>query len=680
LFDFKVHKSFVLHSLIIFITTLIIFIPTFNADFVTWDDSSHVFENPYIHSLSLENIKAIFVSSDVQRMYMPLTVLSYAIDYHFVKLKPALYHLVNVAVHLAVLMLIYLLVLRLSSSSAVAFWSTLIFAIHPMHVEPVAWVTGRKDLLNAAFFLLALHAYWSYLEKGRVINLCWVFLCGILSMLAKPTALGLPFVLFLFDWCRQRKFSLKSLLEKGILLMSLVPIAWLTFKGNMEIVFAHSSLFKSILLALWSGTFYLKKFFFPLVLSPIYALPKPIGLFQIDYLLAVLICGFSLFIVFKFRKQKWVLFAFLYFFLSLFFLIRFNENLATSLVADRYMYLPSLGFCILLGSAINQYFGRRLKAPAFFDQAKVEQQHNQCIMSRRVWRLGLFSNVIVLMLLGAKAHLMSRVWQNSFSLWNFVIKELPDDPKGYASRGLLYRREGKQSLALEDFNKAIALDPYSYKTYNNRGLLFKDMREFERALADFNHSVELNPYYDKTYLNRGKIHKFRNEYQKSLDDFNKAIALNPQLAGAYLNRGNLYQINQQFELALNDYHAALNIIPDYPEVFQNKGNVFLNQGRVDDAIEEYEKALRLKPNFWEAHYNKALLHQLKGEWDWALESFSHVIKINEQLPEAYYQRAKVYIHLERLDEALQDATKAKTIGLAGAGALVRSLNQTMSRK
>ena len=204
----RLNKDIVVCSIILVITFLV-FSPALKGEFLVWDDDNHVVDNAHVRSLAADNIMAIF-SSRVNNTYIPLTTLVFAVEYHFFKLNPFIFHFTNIILHLGVCSLVFWLALRLRLTSIGAAMATLIFAIHPMHVESVAWITELKDVLYAIFYLGALHVYLSYIrfpftgngskQKPAVRFYAWTILFGILSILAKPMAVSLPFILLLMDW------------------------------------------------------------------------------------------------------------------------------------------------------------------------------------------------------------------------------------------------------------------------------------------------------------------------------------------------------------------------------------------------------------------------------------------------------------------------------------------------
>lgn len=212
--------------------TFCVFSYTLHNGLLNWDDGAHLWGNPLVRSLSLENIVRIF-TTDTARNYIPLTIFSFAVEYHWFGLNPLVYHLTNLVLHLAVTGLLFLLALRMGLSATGAGLAALLFGIHPLHVESVAWVTERKDVLYAFFYMLAIIFWWSYITDGRRMSYVYSVLFGALSVLAKPMALSLPLVLCLFDWLRQRPLR-QTVMEKIPHVLCIVPVVGITFVMNIR--------------------------------------------------------------------------------------------------------------------------------------------------------------------------------------------------------------------------------------------------------------------------------------------------------------------------------------------------------------------------------------------------------------------------------------------------------------
>jgi len=429
-------------NILILVTfVFVVFFPCLKADFINLDDNGHILNNPALHDLSLGSIKQVFTQT-LNKTYIPLTVLSFSIEKHFFGFNSFVFHLDNLLLYSGIVVLAFLLAQRLGLSLNASFLAALIFAIHPMRVESVAWVTERKDLLYALLYLLALQQYWSYLKtSSKKYYLSMVFL-GFLSILAKPMALSLPLVLLILDWFYGRRLSKQVIIEKLPIFLYVVMIAWVSYALNMRDVSGYI-FSKGVLVWIWSFSFYFWSFLFPFQVSPYYALPHPVSIFYWPYLLSAIFFVSLIFLLIRFYKNKLFVFAVLYFFSSIFFLLRFDET-DFSVVSDRFMFLPSLGICIFIGSWVDQ----RIKA-----------------------RGGMIIFYLLLVLMGIKTNLQCQVWHDSVSFWSEIIHEYPDNYRAYNNRGVAYYQKGRDDLALRDYNKAIALNPNATKAYKNRSLL-----------------------------------------------------------------------------------------------------------------------------------------------------------------------------------------------------------------
>lgn len=450
--------------------TFLVFFPCLKAGFLEfWDDDYHLTRNSHCFSLSPEGIDGIFHST-VNKTYIPLTTLSYAVEYHFFGLNPFVYHLDNVLLHLIVVGLIWLLAQRLGLSPVGAAAASMIFALHPMHVESVAWVTGRKDMLYSIFYLLSLIGYSDYLTSRRRWPYAVSLLCGFLSILAKPLALSLPLVLVLMDLHRQRP-ARQWIMDKIPYLLLMMPVVWQTYALQARNPHALIGA-QGLLIWTWSAAFYVQKFFFPAILIPLYNLPRPVSLWTWDYAQAILTLGLCAVLVFKLRRNRWIVGAFLFYIVSTFFLWRWDD-FDVSIVADRFMYLPSLGFCLWLGSLAEN-------------------------LPKLRWLLPM---ALLLALITVKTSLQTAVWRDDLTLWNYVLAHSPDNPTAYRQRGMTYGTHGQYKESLQDFNKLIGMYPKVAENYNNRGYTYLLAGNTEAAKADFIRAVVLAPGFTQAWTN-----------------------------------------------------------------------------------------------------------------------------------------------------------------------------------
>lgn len=490
--------------LIVFI--LVLFFPCLKADFINLDDGGHVVGNSAVQDLSLGSIKQMFTQT-VNKTYIPLTTLSFAIEKRFFGFNQFVFHLDNLLIYTGVVILVLLLAKQMGLSLEASFLAALIFAIHPMRVETVAWVTERKDVLYALFYLLALHQYWAYLKTLSIKHYLLTFLFGLMSILAKPMALSLPLILLVLDWFYGRRLTKRVFIEKIPIFLYIIGIAWTTYALNRD---HHiGNIFpQGALIWVWSLVFYVWKFFFPFQLSPYYVLPYPVSIFHWPYSLSVVLFLLLILLLVRFHKHKLFIFSFLYFFFSIFFLLRFDGRWF-NVVADRFMFLPSLGICLFVGGwAVQRLKNRWCKIILYF----------------------------LLVLMGIRTDLQCQIWHNSISFWNAVIKEDPYYYRAYNNRGVAFFQEEQDDFALRDFNMAIALEPQAVKAYNNRGFLYYIKKEDSKALEDFNKAISLDPTFPATYMNLSLLKKAQKDYSQALQDALYAKKLGLLVDDAYIKR------------------------------------------------------------------------------------------------------------------------------------------------
>jgi tetratricopeptide (TPR) repeat protein len=526
----------------------IVFSPALYQPFVHWDDDVHCYDNPNVRGLDGGHIEAIF-STDVNKTYIPLTIFSFALEYHFFKTNPFFYHFDNVLLHAGVVLLVFLLASRLGLSQGAAFLGALLFGIHPMHVESVAWVTQRKDVLYSLFYLLCCWHYVGYLKSRRMLNYIWALLFAFVSILAKPMALSLPLILCLLDWfVKGGRPARASWFDKVPFGLVVFPIAWVTYLMNMRAIDLNWT--QAPLVWLWSFSFYLLKFVFPKELLALYQLPAPVNLFNPQFFIAVVIFVIFFLSLILFRRQRLFVFACLYFFLSIFFLLRFDNKQDLSFVADRFMYLPSLGFCWLFGFYADSALFLLKERPIFR-------------------RLLLGAVCLLYALLGNLAYHQTKLWGDEFLIWSRVAERFPS-AAAYNHLGNYFLNQRDYAQALSYYDKVIAIDPRYHKPYGNRGVVHLQERNYDAAIADFTIVIALNPADAAgAFNNRGYAYLQLHDLDAALMDFHRAIVRDPQNFRAYMNRATVYKNIGQFNLAMQDLLAALRINPDDRAVKSN---------------------------------------------------------------------------------------------------------------
>ncbi len=522
-------KKAILTAICLGIIVFVLFSSNLGNEFTNWDDDVYVTDNVDVHHLSFQSIKNIFKST-VTKTYAPLSVLSFAIEWHFVEDKPFLYILNNILLHVAVCGLIYLLALQMGLSIRAAFLAALLFGIHPMHVESVAWITERKDVLYAFFYMLALCSYWHYLDNKKIKFFILSMLAGLLSILAKSMALSLPFILLVLDWYHGRKITFNVLKEKIPHFFYIVPVAAVTYLINARV--PAKDFIQAIMIWTWSFTFYIQKFFLPIHLSPIYELPKPIGFDHLHYNIAVIVFALIIYLLIRFRKNRLVLFALLYYYFSIFFLLRMAEEVHVSVVADRFMYLPSLGLCLLLGSLADQ----------LLTQTKKRKQKHFLIASTCI--------VIILGLLGTRTHFQNKVWKDAGKVWDKAMEYSSNTPLILNNRGVIYLRKKQYDLAIADFTKAVKLRPKYVNAHYNLGLVYQNSEKYDLAVVNYNLALKYDPEYTKALINKCLLYIKSNRYDEALVSGLKAIETNKDSGKGHYFLSKIYRHKKDYPKAL----------------------------------------------------------------------------------------------------------------------------------
>lgn len=575
----------------ILLAVFLAFRPCLNNELLYWDDDVHIWNNASIQKMDGPHLIQVFKQT-VNQTYIPLTVLSFGIERHFAGTRAFVYHLDNLALHLAVASLVLVLALSLGLAPAAAACATLLFAIHPLKVESVAWVSERKDLLYAFFYVLALIQYVRYVRTGRARPYVLALLCGLLSILAKPMALSLPLVLMTIDWILERKFSGRTIADKVPFILYAVPIAWITYRLNTNP--AIQDVGQSALVWVWCFAFYLWKFAWPLNLAPLYNLPLPIHLASPPYAFSAALLEAACAGIGFFFKNRWFVFGWLFYLASIFFLLRFDNSTDSNLVADRFMYLPSLGLCLFLGkAALDWYLRVRTKRPflASFSRASL---------------------VSLFLVLGFLTNQQCRIWKDDLSLWQQTIRISPDDPLAYNNLAYYYYNKNELELSLAYYDRAIRLNPNYYIPYITRGTIYFYKGNDRLALEDFTRAVAFRPDLATPYSNRGAIYVKQKQYDKALDDLNEAIRIDPNMSAPYNNRGHVYLMRGHWNRALADFNHAIAINPRSVIGYFNRAEVYRNTGKPDQALKDYLTILQLDPDNEDAANKVADLQMQKA--------------------------------------------------------------------
>lgn len=597
--------------IIILLFSLLVLYPVVENGWVFWDDPTYVLENEQLEIESWSQVAEQFNFVVVQGNYHPITMLSYVIDYSIDGLNPKVFHSTNLIIHLLNTLLVYILIYRLFHDKKIGFLVSILFSIHPMHLESFAWVSERKDVLYVFFFLLGLIQYLNYTRSGNFRSYFLSILLYLMALLSKGMAVVFPVVLLLIDYLQHRTMNKKALLEKlPFFILSIIfglIVIWAQSKGDAITSNADSPFIQTFLVPIYGLFMYLLKGIIPYNLSALHPYPSIEG--GVPFLIKFSIVPLLLFvgiIVKFFRSNRPVVFGLLFFLVVIFPVLQFL-SVGSAIISERYTYLAYLGLFVFMGVLLSRVYQ----------------------ISSKVVKVGVVSAVVIYLgSLSFQTYSRTKVWSNDETLWSDVINTYPDDYFAYMKRGSFRAKNGNYSSAMKDLNKSIKLFQHDYYAFNNRGMIY---------LAE-------------------------QKYDLAEKDFSKAIALDSNLYEAYLNRGLIFLNTRKYELALQDFQKSTFLAPDNELNYLNSALLYERMYRIDDALVAFQKAVKINSvNSQTYFYRGQLLYKIK-EYAEALKDFDRSLQLSKSDAKTCYWKAKTLLELNRKQEAMVVLKEAVNLG------------------
>ncbi len=621
----KVEKvNFSLPLVLALLATAVVFIPSLLNDFVTWDDDVNILKNPNLQVFDWHSIKGIFTETVIGN-YNPLSILSLAIEKAIFGLNATVIHINNLLLHLICVFFVYKISIQLKLSPIAAGVVAILFGIHPMRVESVAWVTERKDVLFGAFYFSAILTYIKYIlsNKQHKRFLWWTIGLFFLSLLSKIQAVALPLSFLAIDYYLKRDLNFKLILEKGLFfLMSLgiglLGIFMLSKEGSLEQATDYTFI-ERLLVGGYSYVVYLVKFIFPYEMSPLYPYPSVIG--ASFYMGAALLLPILAGLYYAFKKGHHVIvFGLTFFTFNIMFMLQV-VGAGQGFLADRFTYVPYFGLFFLVGYYLQQI---KLNKTSLYKGISMG--------------LGVY-----LLVLGIMTWQQNKIWKNGETLWTHVLKYYKNIDTPYSNRAQYYRDQGLTNKALADYTEAIAVKPNKGSTYNSRGKTYFDLGGpkndhalIQKAIADYTKGIELSPDLGELYSNRGAALGYLGKPQQALADLNKAIELEPDKQGGYSNRSLLYMQSGNYELAIKDHSAYLSLNPYDAEVWYERGLAKGRLGQHQAAITDYNQALSLDRQRGIFLMQRALAYKNIGNKPQAVADLRQAQQFGANVPASYW--------------------------------------------
>jgi protein O-mannosyl-transferase len=626
-------------GLMLMLAVILVYAPVWKAGFV-WDDESILTANPVI--VGPLGLKEIWTTSAAD--ICPLTLTTFWAEHALWGLNALPYHLVNILLHGTCAILLWRVLRSLRVRGA---WlGAALWAIHPVEVESVAWITELKNTESGLFFLLSILFFLKWLRAkgldGQTKNgwdYALTLLFAALAMATKSSTVILPVVLCLSAWWMEGRWHWRKMASMfPVLLMAMAASAVSMWTQRLQLSIVTDPLLarnwgQRLAAAGDAVWFYLGKLLWPHPLMTIY--PR----WQIDAgqwvsylgLLALIIILF----LFWFRRDGWSrnwFFAFAYFVAALLPALGLIDNsiFRYSLAFDHLQYLGSIGPLALAGAGL-----------AWLADS---------IIPKRRWLQSSLC-VVILLILGMTTWRRSWVYEREETLWTDAVAKNPNCWVGYNNLGLSFFRNSQLDQAVAQYQKALEIYPNYADAHGNLGHALVEQGQLDKGLIQFQKAVEISPRYPVAHSNLGAALFQKGQLDEAIIEDRKALEIDPNYDAAHNNLGQALLQKGQLEEAVAELEKALEISPNYVTAHNNLGQALFQKRQLDEAIAEYQKALEIRPSYPEAHSNLGLAFFQKGQLDEAIDQYQKALEISPNYVTAYYNLGLALFRKGQLEQA-----------------------------
>jgi tetratricopeptide (TPR) repeat protein len=670
--------------------TLAIFWPSVHHDFLAFDDQQYVTENPRVQAgLTGQGVVWAFRSFYASNWH-PLTWLSHMADCQFYGLKPAGHHVTNVLLHTANALLLFLALSRMTGAVWRSACVAALFAWHPLHVESVAWVAERKDVLSTFFFMLTLMAYARYVEKSEdrrpraakgalwyILALVF-FACGLMS---KPMLVTVPFVLLLLDYWPWGRFQLSKLgAQRGTLgrvLAEKVPFLVLSGAGCALTIAAQRQSFtivsvgglplsKRIPHVLAAYVHYLGVTIAPRHLAAHYPYVRMMP--GIEVTVAGILLGLlTLQVVWLGRRRPYLLVGWLWYLGTLVPVIGLVQ-VGDQAWADRYTYVPLIGIFIavvwLIAEEVEKHQtpNTKLQKSSNLQTSNFRLQENSKLQGPNPsrgwgWAMGVLAAGVGVALMAATSVQLG-YWKNTRMLFEHAAAVTQKNTRAITMLGSLKAAEGKLDEAKRLYAEALSYSPDNPETHFNLGKALDQEGKLDEAIAEYSRSLWARQWQDKAHLLIGMALAKQKKYEAAIANYEAALALNPESATAENNLARVLHSQGRLDEAIQHYERALKLDPQLAQAHNNLGVLLLQKGRLTEGAAQLKEAVRLKPDDVESEYNLALAFNQAEQWQEAAEIFSRLAPGRPNDPKLHCEYGLTLAHLQQTREAMSHYARA----------------------
>jgi tetratricopeptide (TPR) repeat protein len=662
--DFKI-------ALLLLVTTLLVFARVGGHELIFYDDDLYVTENRMVlGGLSWSGVASAFTTTQAASYWHPLTWLSLMLDVQLFGPRPGALHLVNALFHGLNAALLFLVLARMTGSRWRSAFVAALFAFHPLHVESVAWVAERKDVLSTFFALLTMGAYVRYTDRPGTARYAWVALFLVLGLLSKPMLVTLPFVLLLLDYWplgrmggRFQPASAPGPVRPPVPLSRLIAekLPLIAASAATSVVTAvaqkHGDVMADISLgiglrlanALVGYARYLGKTFWPGSLSIFYPHPGPaLPMWQAAGA-ALLLLLITALVLLRLKRSPWLGVGWFWFLGTLVPVIGLVQVGAQS-IADRYTYVSLIGIFIMIAWGMPELL-KGLPVP-----------------SRALWA----SSLLVIVVLAGLTWRQLGFWKDHETLFRHAISVTEGNCVAHNSLADYLIRKGDRDGGYEHLREAVRLCPDVEQSWYNLGVLQRQRGELPEAEHSLREALRVRPGYAEAWSNLGAVYLQSGRIPEATDALLEAARLAPDDASVRFNLGALYGKTGRLAEAIEIYREAVTLKPDFAAAWNNLGILYQNSGRMPEAVAAFRQAARLRsePVAW---YNLGIVAEKTGDLTGAIEAFREAARLAPDHPDAWYRLGLAYARMGRRQEALEVVQTLRPLDAGMAGDLGRRI-------
>jgi len=627
------HLKLIISLLLIF-AIIIAYGQVRNFDFVDFDDGIYITENSQVQKgFTVEGLAWAFTTFHAANWH-PLTWLSHMLDFQIYGLSPMGHHWTNLLFHIANSLLMFLVLKRMTGALWRSAFVAALFALHPLHVESVAWISERKDVLSTFFWLLTMLAYLSYVKKPVWIRYFMVMLFFVLGLMSKPMLVTLPFVLLLLDFWPLRRFRFDNnrlsqssgktcfdfkeasrvIVEKIPLFIAVVVSSVLTFFAQQSQGAVGSltsfSISARISNALVSYASYVGKAIWPQKLAVFYPYPDAIPAWQ-PIGAALLIAG-TCCLALQYSKRYPYIAVGLFWYLGTLVPVIGLVQVGPQAMADRYTYIPLIGLFIIVAWGVSDL---------------LVKWHYQKIF------LGV-SAVIILSALTVCTFFQASHWRNTITLFENAVKVTENNYKALNNLGAALIDKGKPDEALLYFAEALRINPQKTDARNNLANMLFLQGKPDEAVFHYNEILKFNPQKADARNNLANVLSAQGKLDEAVLHYKEAIKINPEYVDAHYNLANVLSCRGKLDEAVLHYKEAIKISPEYVKAHYQLGRILINQGKMKQALFHFANTIRISPDYAEGYNQIGLILAGQGKYNKAEEFFSKAVQIRPNYTEA----------------------------------------------